>query len=156
MGRPFSLRGRFNAIVIQPSGGGGGPSGPSTFTVMTRQYAAGVLLFDAVFQRPDGFVAPASAVDEAHMPCIGFVMSLDDPSPGLCQVQQSGDLAGFFGLVAGQQYIVSKNLGLLLWEGAEGDPNYPHAYDPGSVVQGVGIAANSTTLNIQLRLKEVN
>jgi hypothetical protein len=133
------------------TGGSGGNAG-----TIIRPYAAGVIVNDAVFQKADGTAAPTSAVDQAHMPCIGFVSALDTPAVGMCKIQQNGDLGGFSGLTPGNVYICSKNLGQILWEGDTGNVDYPGTNELGTVVQSVGIAATATTLNIQLGIQEVN
>lgn len=134
--------------------GSGGAS--SSSGIVVRPFAPGIVARDSVYQKSDGTVAPTSAIGELYMPCIGFVLAVNTPATGFCEVQQSGDMAGFSGLTPGRIYICSKNLGTIIWESDIGNPDYPGSNELGTVVQAVAIAADAATINIKIEQQEVN
>lgn len=146
-------RAYFQQTTAGGGGGGGGGSGPTT---ITRPYTPGTSLLDAVYQKSDGTVAPASAMAGSYMPCIGFVSAMDMPSAGLCSIQQDGDLSGFSGLTPAYVYVVSLNMGQLLWEGDNLNPDYPAVTAPGTIVQPVAVASSTSTINIIIGTEIIN
>jgi len=120
----------------------------ATAGFVTRPYAAGVLVRDAVYQRADGKVAKTNASSVATVEAFtGVVAALDVPSVGLASVQYEGDLGGFVGLVPGETYILSTTPGVVVALSDTGNPIYPTA--PGSVIRETGHAGSSTTMFIK-------
>jgi hypothetical protein len=127
----------------------GNPASPLPPEEIVRTFVPGVLVQDPVFQ-----TAVAGQVDRADasagfagMPVIGFVIGLNDPAPGQCRIQTSGDLGGFAGLVPQKIYIMGRNPGTIVADDDTVNPNYPDT-TPGSghIMQEVGVASSANTL----------
>jgi hypothetical protein len=87
----------------------------------------------------DDTVDRANATSFATAPIVGFVIS--KPTATTCMVAYAGEVPGFVGLLAGEQYyldIVNGAITLVV-------PS-----SPGNIVQRVGTARNSTTLVVGL------
>jgi hypothetical protein len=114
-----------------------------------RNYTAGVVLRDVVYQKADGTVdrADASAGSPGTIPVVGVVSAIDSPGAGQCEITYAGDVPGFSGLTTGKVYILSTAPGGIVADDDTGDANYPDT-TPGSgdVNQEVGYASSATSL----------
>ena len=94
-------------------------------------------VLDAVFARPDGKVAKASAM-LSDQTCIGVVLKLVDQKAGICSVITQGLIKGFAtDLKPGASYFLSSDAGKLTLE----PPT-----EEGRRVQFVGIAGSRTDM----------
>jgi hypothetical protein len=114
-----------------------------------RNYTAGVLLRDVVYQRADGTVdrADADAGVASTIPVVGVVSAIDSPGAGQCEITYAGDVPGFAGLTTGKVYILSTTPGGIVADDDTGNGSYPDI-TPGSgdVSQEVGYASSATSL----------
>jgi len=123
-----------------------GSSGSNTFTATFTD--SSLQANDAVASIADDIVGPTDATDP-DFPVIGFVSSLNNPSPGQCQVQSTGALSGFSGLVPTKRYIISTSQGTIVEEGDTS--SIAPSEGSGQFVQVVGVAVSTTTLLIDIK-----
>lgn len=101
---------------------------------------ASVAVNDAIYATiVDDTVDRANATSFATAPILGFVIS--KPSAITCMVAYAGEVTGFVGLLAGEQYYIDVVNGMI---------TVIVPSNPGNIVQRIGTARNSTTLVVSL------
>jgi hypothetical protein len=101
---------------------------------------AGVNLFDAVYATiTNDSVDKANATSFATAPVFGFVIT--KPTATTCIVAYAGEVTGFAGLLAGEQYYLDTTNGAITLIAPSGS---------GNIVQRIGSAKDATTLVVNL------
>jgi len=98
---------------------------------------------DVVYLTGDDAVDAADADDHTKQPVIGIVVQ--KLAAAICEVQYSGELTGWLGLVAGQTYFLSVIPGQLC---LPTDPGYPSNH--GDIVQKLAFARSATVLVVMI------